>query len=115
VYFTRDMPRRWSSWHPHAYGTPVAHGFKQGAALRLGLTPLISVELGQPAGPVVQPGTDHPYTGMDPSDPSTYTRPYRPARGMIGWLNYDGAMPNKTQTVANPGRSWDQQHGRRPG
>jgi hypothetical protein len=43
---------------------------------------------------------------MDPSDPATYVRPYRPARGMIAWLNFDGARPNVTQTTGGPRRSW---------
>ena len=32
------------------------------------------------------------YKGMDPSDPATYIRPWNPAPGMIGYLNYDGAQ-----------------------
>jgi hypothetical protein len=36
---------------------------------------------------------------MDPSDPTSYVRPYNPQPGMIALLNYDGAVPNKTQTV----------------
>jgi hypothetical protein len=60
-----------------------------------------------PAGPVGPiPGTDLPYYGMDPSDPKTYVRPYRPAAGMIGYLNFDGAQPNPAGGV---------QRGRPPG
>jgi hypothetical protein len=53
-----------------------------------------------PAGLVGPAGsTDHPFCGMDPSDPVTYVRPYRPAAGMIALLNFDGAGPNTTQTT----------------
>lgn len=62
----------------------------------------VAVLLAQPAGPVGPVGTtDHPYVGMDPSDPATYIREYNPQPGMISWLNYDGAMPNNTQTGPN--------------
>lgn len=32
-----------------------------------------------------------PFMGMDPSDPLTYVRPWRPVPGMIARLNFDGA------------------------
>lgn len=32
------------------------------------------------------------FAGMDPSDPGTYVRPFRPQDGMIGRLNFNGAM-----------------------
>lgn len=42
--------------------------------------------------PMAIPGTDNPFAGMDPSNPATYVRPWNPATGMIGRLNFDGAM-----------------------
>jgi hypothetical protein len=30
------------------------------------------------------------YLGMDPSDPTTWPRPFNPQPGMIGWLNFYG-------------------------
>jgi hypothetical protein len=41
-------------------------------------------------GLVVGPGAQ-PFKGMDPSDPTTYVRPWRPAPGMVAYLNFDGA------------------------
>ena len=32
------------------------------------------------------------YAGMDPSDPSTYVRAWRPVPGMVARLNFDGAQ-----------------------
>jgi hypothetical protein len=32
------------------------------------------------------------FKGMDPSNPATYVRPWNPAPGMIGYLNFDGAQ-----------------------
>lgn len=43
--------------------------------------------------------TDAPFMGMDPSDPLTWSRPYRPQPGMISYLNFDGANVNQTQTT----------------
>ena len=56
--------------------------------------------VGGPAGPVGPvPGTDLGFQGMDPSNPLTWVRPYNPVPGMISFLNFDGAHPNRTQTV----------------
>lgn len=33
--------------------------------------------------------------GMDPTDPTTYSRPYNPARGMFGRLHEDQARANQ--------------------
>lgn len=42
------------------------------------------------------------YNGMDPSDPVTWTRPYAPQPGMIGYLNFDGAaQQSRTPTGGN--------------
>ena len=32
------------------------------------------------------------FSGMDPSSPATYVRPWNPKPGMIGYLNFDGAQ-----------------------
>jgi hypothetical protein len=37
---------------------------------------------------------------MDPTDRSTWVRPWNPAPGMIGWLNYDGAAANPGQVIS---------------
>jgi hypothetical protein len=33
-----------------------------------------------------------PYAGMDPSDPTTYVRPWNPQPGMVARLNFDGSQ-----------------------
>jgi hypothetical protein len=43
-----------------------------------------------PQGPLGPNST--PWCGMDPSDPNTWVRPWRPQPGMIGYLNFDGAQ-----------------------
>jgi hypothetical protein len=91
--------QRYDRWHPHAQGQTVGPRGGTGGAVAM-------VQLGQPAGVVSQPGSDHPFQGMDPSDPATYVRPYRPAPGMIAYLNFDGAQPNVTQTTGGPPRRW---------
>lgn len=94
--FTRPVRRRHPRWHPQVCVTG-------GGGLRRGGSPVLA--LNGPAGLVGPVGsTDHPYAGMDPSDPTTWTRPYRPAAGMIAMLNFDGAQPNTTQTTGPPGR-----------
>jgi hypothetical protein len=85
----RAFPRYHSLWHPHAHGTAGCGRPAGGGFLTVSLTP----QLG-PFGKVTQPGGDHPYQGMDPSDPATWTRPYNPQPGMISYLNRDGAQPN---------------------
>lgn len=52
-----------------------------------GGAPMLTVPM-----PMAIPGTDIPFSGMDPSNPATYTRPWNPATGMIARLNFDGAM-----------------------
>lgn len=73
-------------------------------------TPRVSVPL-----PVLAPG-GRPFAGMDPSDPLTYVRPWNPAPGMIGYLNYNGAAmqgSTDTGTRSNPA-SWNMPVGGRP-
>ena len=50
--------------------------------------------------------TDHPYVGMDPSDPITWVRPYRPRPGMVALLNFDGAKPQDGQAVSSGRKRW---------
>jgi hypothetical protein len=61
-----------------------------------GATPRVTVPL-----PVNGPGGT--FNGMDPSDPSTYVRPWNPQPGMIGRLNFDGAA---VQGNTNMGGVW---------
>jgi hypothetical protein len=89
---TRPFFQRYHRWHPWASGSPI--GLARGGVMSV-------TRMSGPAGPVGPVGTsDRPYVGMDPSDPSTYVRPYRPAPGMVAWLNYDGAMPNPGQVIS---------------
>jgi hypothetical protein len=66
--------------------------------------------------PVTAPN-GRPFAGMDPSDPGTYVRPWNPADGMIGYLNFNGAMmQDYTDTGgvwSNPA-SWNATVGARP-
>jgi hypothetical protein len=90
------MVRSWSTWHPHGWVVP------SGARLGGGAVTMTGLYGGSPgAGPVGPvPGSGGlSFNGMDPSDPTSYVRPYNPQPGMIALLNYDGAVPNKTQTV----------------
>jgi hypothetical protein len=42
------------------------------------------------------------FKGMDPSDPSTYTRVWAPQPGMISYLNFDGAqLQDRSPTGGN--------------
>lgn len=89
---TRPFRRTYHQWHQHGHGSPLG--------LLRGGVPSFSRGSG-PAGPVGPVGTtDRPYVGMDPTEPATWVRPYRPAPGMIGWLNFDGAAPNPGQVIS---------------
>lgn len=77
----RDFSRSHGTFHPHVSVVPAVPLIR-GGAVRL-------VELGQPAGPVSSATGDLTYNGMDPSDPTTYVRPYSPRPGMIDYLNFD--------------------------
>jgi hypothetical protein len=82
----RPLTRTSPYWHPHIGG--------RGPRLMGGAVTLLTPR-GGPAGPVGPiAGTDVPYMGMDPSDPTTWTRRYNPQPGMIAYLNRDGAQPN---------------------
>lgn len=97
---SREFPRRYHCYEPWGHSTPIG-----GAGIRMGGAVALAA-MGGPAGLVSQPGSDHPYQGMDPSDPATFVRPYNPAPGMIAYLNFDGAQPNVTQTTGGPPRRW---------
>jgi hypothetical protein len=77
----RDFSRSHGTFHPHVSVVPAGQLIR-GGGLRM-------VQLGGPAGPVSSAAGDLAYTGMDPSDPSTYVRPYAPQAGMIDRLNFD--------------------------
>jgi hypothetical protein len=91
--------------HPHVHMTEGAGRPVQGGALRI-TAPL----------PVTGPG-GQPYAGMDPSNQLTWVRPWNPASGMIGRLNFDGAACQEHTdmggTWSNPA-SWNAQVGGRP-
>jgi hypothetical protein len=89
--FGRPIERRYSSWHPHVSGT--THGqLQRGGAVTL-TGPGFPGTIGIGDLPNL-PGRNIWFNGMDPSDPTTWIRPYRPAPGMISYLNLDGARPN---------------------
>jgi hypothetical protein len=91
----RPFPRRYGTWHPYVHGS-LASGRGPGGGVSL-------VPMYGPAGEVGPVGsTDHPYQGMDPSDPVTWVRPYNPQPGMISYLNFDGARPNEGQVISGP-------------
>ena len=95
----KPVPRTYGRWHRPVWIDEV------GGLLRGGSVPL--APLYGPAGLVGPVGsTDHPYVGMDPSDPVTWVRPYNPQPGMIGYLNFDGAKPNDGQVISGKPRSW---------
>jgi hypothetical protein len=84
----RSFPRQYGQWHPHVCATP-------GIPLRGGGGALALVPpLGGPGELPNLPGSNMWFNGMDPSDPSTWVRPYNPQPGMIAYLNIDGAQPN---------------------
>ena len=87
-------------YHPHVHVTPGGDG-----CVRQGWTvPLM--QMYGPAGLVGPVGsTDHPYVGMDPSDPVTWVRAYNPQPGMVAYLNFDGAQVNPSQT-GGPRKRW---------
>ena len=92
-------PRTYGRWDPLAWidgGGTIARGGAVPLAAMYGPSGLV--------GPVGS--TDHPYVGMDPSDPVTWVRPYNPQPGMIGYLNFDGAAPNDGQVISGKPRSW---------
>ena len=91
-------PRTYGRWDPIAWidgGQPLIRSGAMALAPLYGPTGLV--------GPVGS--TDHPYVGMDPSDPITWVRPYRPRPGMVALLNFDGAKPQDAQTVSKAKRS----------
>lgn len=91
----RPFTRRHPTHHPVIAAVPWAPLHRGGS---------VQLAMGSgPAGPVGPVGlTDHPYVGMDPSDPVTWVRPYNPQPGMIAQLNFDGAYPNSGQVISGP-------------
>lgn len=79
---TRPFRRTWGTGpHPDIQVTE-GDGTRPGSGGALTVT-----------GPVAMAGLPggQPFLGMDPSNPATWVRPYRPQPGMIGYLNFDGA------------------------
>lgn len=67
--------------HPHQYPAHApAHG-------RFGGLAGGAVQLNAGGPPNNTGGTGYGFLGLDPSDPSTWIRPFNPAPGMIAYLN----------------------------
>jgi|SRR5580658_3196773 hypothetical protein len=73
-------------------------------------TPWVTGSCGHPlgfgavglAGPVSNIGNDRTNNGMDPSDPSSWVRPYNPQPGMCAQFNFDpflGGEPPRMNTA----------------
>jgi len=95
----KPVPRTYGRWHQPVWidgGGTVARGGAVPLAVMYGPSGLV--------GPVGS--TDHPYVGMDPSDPVTWVRLYNPVAGMVAYLNFDGAAPNDGQVISGKPRSW---------
>lgn len=89
---TRPFVRRWGTRHPVTQVTPG------GSRPCSGPGPLMA-----PWFKPEETGAGFVYAGMDPSDPSTYVRAWRPQPGMIAYLNFDGAQ---TQGNTEMGGLW---------
>lgn len=76
---TRPFPRRWPTDHPITHVTPGAG------------RPIGRGALAMPPLTTLAPSNGRPFAGMDPSDPATYVRPWRPQPGMVARFNFDGA------------------------
>lgn len=79
---TRPFRRTWSETEPVTAGMP-GDGTRPLAGGALTMPPWFRPQ--GVAGGLV-------FAGMDPSDPSTYVRPWRPVAGMVARLNFDGAQ-----------------------
>ena len=90
---TRPFRRTWSETHPVTGGQP-GDGTRPLAGGTVQMPPWFR-PTGAPGGLV--------FAGMDPSDPSTYVRPWRPVPGMIARLNFDGVQ---TQGETEMGGVW---------
>jgi hypothetical protein len=86
---TRPFRRGWSADHNRMAVTADA-GQRPGCGGALVMAPFV-----KPTGV----GAGIVFAGMDPSDPSTYIRPWRPQPGMVARLNFDGAqVQDNTET-----------------
>lgn len=74
--------------HEHQYPQPSSRAQLYGAGGLLGGAVTLSARgfTGSRRG-----NTGYGYLGMDPSDSSTWPRPFVPTAGMIGWLNFGAA------------------------
>lgn len=82
----------------HPYGRNYAPAGRPGS----GGAPRVTGPL-----PVTAPG-NMPFAGMDPSDPSTYVRPWNPQPGMVARLNFDGAQAQMSQPTGGVQRGRQQ-------
>lgn len=87
----RGSGRHYSTAHVYASGAAGPHPG--------GGAPMITAPL-----PNAVPG-QLPYTGLDPSDSTTWVRPYNPQPGMIAYLNFNGAS---MQGNTDMGGVWSQ-------
>lgn len=86
---TRPFRRTWSETSPVLAGMP-GDGTRPLAGGTVAMPSWFKPQ-GVPGGLV--------YAGMDPSDPSTYVRPWRPVPGMVARFNFDGAqVQGETET-----------------
>ena len=71
--------------HDHQYPEPPGRARLYGSGGIMGGATILNTAgwVGMRRG-----NTGYGYLGMDPSDPSTYIRPFNPVPGMIGYLNW---------------------------
>ena len=71
--------------HDHQYPEPTSRARLYGQGGLMGGATILNTGgwIGMRRG-----NTGYGYLGMDPSDPATWIRPFNPAPGMIGWLNW---------------------------
>jgi hypothetical protein len=73
---------------PHQRPAPTSRAQLYGAGGLMGGA--VTLTAGGPTG-MRRGRTGYGYLGMDPSDPSTWPRPFVPSTGMISYLNF-GAL-----------------------
>jgi len=106
IDLSRPMPVHPGEW-TELYSQPD----RENAGIPVRGVPVITTPL-----PNAVPGR-LPYTGLDPSDPATWVRPYNPQPGMIARLNFNGAALQGNTDMggvwSNPA-SWNALAGARP-
>lgn len=71
--------------HDHQYPEPTSRAVLYGQGGLMGGA--VTLRMRGPSGSTAG-NTGYGYLGMDPSDPTTWPRPFNPAPGMIGYLNW---------------------------